>query len=132
MMTVDESIAAAADELDARRVDRRAVMATIAATVVLTAGVSWFGIKAAQQDVRWSDVGYTIDSATSATTTFEVYLYSDVGATCRVRALNARFAEVGYADVEVARAAGRQQRVTASIVTVEPAVTAVVAYCAAR
>jgi hypothetical protein len=79
--------------------------------------------------VRWSDVSYTIDSPTKATSTFEVYLYTESGATCRIRALNARFSEVGYPDVAIDRAAGRQQRITTVVVTVEPAVTAVVAYC---
>jgi hypothetical protein len=129
MMTIDESMEAAADELGARRVDRRALAVTIVATVVLTAVVGWLGLKVANQDVRWSDVGYSIVSPTEATTTFDVYLYTGASATCRVHALNDRFSEVGYADVEVVRSAGIQQRLTVPIVTVEPAVTAVVAYC---
>ena len=131
MMAIDETPDTGSDEPAPRRVDRRATIATIAFAVALTVGVSWYALDASHKAVRWSNVGYRIESATDATTTFDVYLYDDTDATCRVRALNARFTEVGYADVGVALANGRQQRIVADIVTVEPAVTAVVAYCEA-
>jgi len=120
-----------ADETAPRRVDRRAAWATSVAAAVMTAGVVWFALDASHEAVRWSNVGYSVVSPTEATTTFDVYLYDEQDATCRVRALNARHAEVGYDDVTVRLADGRQQRVVATIVTVEPAVTAVVAYCEA-
>jgi nucleoid-associated protein YgaU len=129
MMATDESADTTGEELDGRRVDRKALIATIVAAAVLTVAVSWFGLRAARQEVRWADVGYSIVSPTEATSTFDVFLYADTDATCRIHALNARFAEVGYADVDIARASGQQQRITATITTVEPAVTAVVAYC---
>jgi hypothetical protein len=129
MMTTNMSPQSADEEVGGRRVDSRAMAATIFAAIALTGVVSYFGLKAANQPIRWSDVGYTIDSPTQATSTFDVYLYTESDATCRIRALNTRFSEVGYADVAVARNAGRQQRITSTVVTVEPAVTAVVAYC---
>lgn len=129
MMTIHEAPGPADEEFGGRRVDRRAMVATILAAIALTGVVSYFGLKSANQPIRWSDVGYTIDSPKQATSTFDVYLYTESDATCRVRALNRRFAEVGYADVAVARSGGRQQRITTTVVTVEPAVTAVVAYC---
>ncbi len=77
------------------------------AAVVFTAGVVWFGyVGDKQASIRWSNAGYSIASPTEATTTFDVYLYDDDDATCRVRALNARFAEVGYADVAIVRSDG--------------------------
>jgi hypothetical protein len=129
MMATDDRVDTTDEQLGGRRVDRKALVATIVAAAVLTVAVSWLGLRAVTQEVRWADVGYSIVSPTEATSTFDVFLYSDTGATCRIHALNARFAEVGYADVEIARASGRQQRVTATVMTVEPAVTAVVAYC---
>ena len=129
MMTIHEAPGPADEDAGGRRVDRRAMAATIAVAIVLTAAASYFGLKAASQDVRWADVGYAIDSPTQATSTFDVYLYTESDATCRIRALNSKFSEVGYVDVPVARSAGRQQRITSTVVTVEPAVTAVVAYC---
>ena len=129
MMTIRDAPETADEEAGGRRVDRRAMVATVVVAIILTVVVSYFGLKAARQDVRWSDVGYTIESPTEATSTFDVYLYTASDATCRVRALNAKFSEVGYVDVAIARSAGRQQRITATVVTVEPAVTAVVAYC---
>lgn len=130
MMTFHESPGTADEELGGRRVDRKALAATIVAAAVLTVAVSWLGLRAASQQVRWADVGYSIVSPTEATATFDVFLYTDTDATCRIHALNTRFAEVGYADIEIARASGQQQRLTATVMTVEPAVTAVVAYCA--
>jgi hypothetical protein len=131
MMAIHETPTVDADEIAPRRVDRRAAWATAAAALVMTAGVVWFALDASHEPVRWSAVGYRIVSPTEAVATFDVYLYDDGDAQCRVRALNERFAEVGYADVPVSLADGRQQRIDATIVTVEPAVTAVVAYCEA-
>ena len=96
---------------------------------VLVAIASVFGWQAAQEPVRWNDVGFSIDSATQAQATFDVYLYKDSDAVCHLRALNEHFAEVGVADVTVLLSDGRQQRITAPIVTTDLATTAVVKYC---
>ncbi len=118
------------DALD-RPPRRRAVVWGWIGVAALVAVVGWFGWQSAQQAVRWKDVGFAIDGPTSAQATFDVYLYSDAGATCQVRALNERFAEVGVATVDVARADGAEQRITATVVTTEEATTAVVKYCTA-
>jgi len=96
---------------------------------VLVLITCWFGWHAAQDPVRWSDVGFSIDSRTEARATFDVYLYKDKDAVCHLRALNAKFAEVGVADVPVRRADGNEQRITGTIVTTEEATTALVKYC---
>lgn len=96
---------------------------------VLTTIAALYGLGAASQPVRWQDVGYSIDSATEATVTFEVYLYSDQPVTCYVHAMNVQYAEVGVSQVDVFPADGAQQRFTLPINTVEEANTAVVQGC---
>lgn len=95
----------------------------------MTAIAIIYGLGAAAQPVRWQDVGFTIDSATEATVTFDVYLYSDQDATCHVHALNKQYAEVGVSQLDVARADGVEQRFTLPITTVEEANTALVRHC---
>lgn len=111
------------------RLDRRTVAPMLAAAAVMAVGAVWFGLAAAQQPVRWRDVGFTVDSPTQATGVYDVFLYTDADAVCRVTALSPRFAEVGYADQRVERAGGAEQRVTTTLTTVEPATSVTVAYC---
>lgn len=119
------------DELaDARpRVSRRAKVWGWVGVGVLVLVASVFGWFAAQEPVRWKDVGFEIVSPTEAEATFDVYLYKDKDALCHLRALNEHYAEVGVADRLVKRADGNEQRVTATVVTTEEATTAVVKYC---
>ena len=114
-----------------RRVSRKAMAWGWVGVGVLVAIASVFGWQAAQQPVRWSDVGFSIDSPTSAQATFDVYLYKDKDALCHLRALNSKFAEVGVADKLVKLSGGREQTVTGTIVTTEEATTALVKYCEA-
>ena len=95
----------------------------------MTAIAAIYGLGAATQPVRWQDVGYTVDSPTSATVTFEVYLYSDVDATCQLQALNHQYAVVGVAEQEIARADGVEHRFTVDVTTVEEANTVMVHHC---
>ena len=119
------------DELpDARpRVSRRAkVWGWVGAGVLflVVAGYAWF---AAQEPVRWKDVGFRVESPTEVEVTFDVYLYEDTDVVCHLRALNDNFAEVGVSDATVRAADGPQQRITTTFVTTETATTALVRYC---
>jgi hypothetical protein len=129
----DESLAADADageeDVSPRRMSRKAKIWGWAGVAALVAVASWFGWESAQQPVRWNDVGFAIESPTSAEATYDVYLYKDKDAVCNLRSLSSKFAEVGVADTVVKLANGRQQRITAAIVTTEEATTAVVKYC---
>ncbi|MDN4477618.1 DUF4307 domain-containing protein [Demequina lignilytica] len=100
----------------------------LAALIGITA---WVAVQMQSQPVRWKDVGFTVTSPTEVTATYEVYLYTDAGATCTVRALNDRFTEVGVAAVHVDRADGAEQRLTTPVVTTEEATTATVQGCVA-
>lgn len=99
-----------------------------AALVALSGLWAWW---IADQPVRWQEVGFEISSPTSATVTYDVFLYSDQSATCHLHALNVRFAEVGVTTAHFDPADGSEQRVTTSIVTTEESTTAVVDYCEA-
>ena len=114
-----------------RHASRKAKAWGWAGVGLLVAIASVFGWQAAQQPVRWADIGFSIDSPTSARTTFDVYLYKDKDALCHLRALNSKFAEVGVADKLVKLSDGREQRITGTVVTTEEATTALVKYCEA-
>ena len=136
MSTPDDASSAAdaaEDEVTAspKRVSKKAKTWGWVGVGVLVAITCMFGWQAFQDPVRWNDVGFSIDSPTSAEATFDVYLYKNSDAICHLRALNDHFAEVGVADVTVKVREGRQQRVTAQIVTTDEATTAVVRYCEA-
>lgn len=95
----------------------------------LTAAVAWFALVVTDEPVRYRDVGFSVESPTEATATFDVFLYTDAEVTCRVRALNDRFTEVGTGTVDVDPAAGDEQRIELPLTTTERATTAVVQYC---
>lgn len=94
--------------------------------VVLASLWGWW---MAQAPVRWQNVGFSIDSATSATATYDVFLYTDDPVVCHLHAMNERFAEVGAVTVTVDPADGKEQRLSTPMVTTERATTAVVKYC---
>ena len=96
---------------------------------MLVGGVGWYAWSSANTPVRWQDVGYTVPSATEATVTYDVFLYSDSPVTCHLRALNVGYAEVGVTTQIIDPADGKNQRLTAVIATTEEANTAVVNYC---
>lgn len=98
---------------------------------VLIAITAWVAVQMQSQPVRWRDVGFTVSSPTEAVATYEVYLYTDAGATCTVRALNDRFTEVGIATQHIDRADGAEQRLTTTVITTEEATTATVLGCVA-
>jgi hypothetical protein len=103
----------------------------VAAGIAALVGVAvWVGLALADQPVRWKDVGFDNSSATEASVTYDVYLYSDQPVTCHLRALNERFAEVGIAQQVADPSDGAQQRFTTTMATTEQATTVVVRYCA--
>ncbi|MBD3778759.1 MAG: DUF4307 domain-containing protein [Micrococcales bacterium] len=109
---------------------RRATRAAVAVLAVLgLAVVVWLGVGQARTPVRWDEVGFRVDGPTSTEVTFDVTKDPDATAVCRVQALSEGYAEVGVRTVEVGPAGTRTQRVTATILTAEQAVTAVVESC---
>lgn len=107
----------------------RAWWAVAAGIAVLVAIASWFGWWFASVPVRWQEVGFTVQSPTITTITFDVYLYTDQPVRCDIEALNRFYAQVGFDSVMVDPAGGSEQRFTEDIATVEEATTAVVADC---
>lgn len=133
MMTISSSADTSSDD-DERAFARppmsaRAKVLAALGVAALVALASWIGWGQATQPVRWQDVGFEITPPGQAVATYDVYLYTDQPVTCRVRALSESFAEVGIADQQVDPAAGREQRFSTTIVTIQEATTAVVAYC---
>lgn len=129
MTNYDDDLDEIEADLQRPRLSTRARMFIITGIALLTAITSYFAFHFADQDVRWRDVGYSIDSPTEATTTFDVFLYKDKNVTCYVEALNTSFAQVGVSSVEIAYDAGKEQRITVPIATTQRATTAVVHSC---
>lgn len=120
------------DDVPARaRLSTRARWLIGLGLAALTGLTAWFAWWMADQPVRWQEVGFEIPSPTSATVTYDVFLYTDTSVTCHLQALNVRFAEVGATTARFDSADGAEQRATTSIVTTEEATTAVVDYCEA-
>lgn len=111
------------------RLSRRGWWAVGAGLAVLIGLAALWAYWIADQPVRWRDVGFTIDSATEASATYDVFFYTDDAVTCHVQALNERFAEVGATTATIDPADGPSQRITTQMVTTELATTAVVNYC---
>lgn len=129
-MTIDESFDEAVPARARLSTRTRWLIGTgLAAFIGLTA---WFAWWMADQPVRWQEVGFEIASPTSASVTYDVFLYGDTTVTCHLQALNVRFAEVGATTVRFDSADGAEQRATTDIVTTEEATTAVVDYCEAN
>lgn len=120
-----------AEEAAARgpRIKRGDYIAMGAVTAVLLAVAIWVGVGMAEQPVRWRDVGFDTANATSASATFEVFLYTDEPIQCVVQALNSSYAVVGIGELTVDRADGAAQRHTVTVATTEQATTALVDYC---
>jgi len=115
---------------DARpRLSRRAWWAVGIGIAVLTALASVWGWWMAKVPVRWQDVGYSIDSATAATATYDVFFYTDHLVECHLHAMNDQFAEVGALSVTIDPANGKQQRISTTVATTETATTVVVTSC---
>jgi len=128
-MTPHESLD---DELPTRaRLSTRARWMVGLALAVFIGLAAWFAWSIADQPVRWQEVGFEITSPTSATVTYDVFLYGGASATCHLQALNVRFAEVGVTTQHFDAADGTEQRATTTIATTEEATTAVVNYCEA-
>ncbi|SFK21767.1 DUF4307 domain-containing protein [Cellulomonas sp. KH9] len=112
---------------DATRRLQRAALAVLVVGAMLLLG--WIGSGVLRDPVQWQDVGYRVDGPGSTEITFDVTTAPGVGATCRVQALAASYAQVGVLDVDVPPAETRTRRVTVTVPTVELAVTGVVQGC---
>ncbi|MBO0901628.1 DUF4307 domain-containing protein [Cellulomonas sp. zg-ZUI22] len=112
---------------DATRRLQRVVLAALVVGAMLLLG--WIGSGVLRDPVQWQDVGYRVDGPGSTEITFDVTTAVGTGATCRVQALAASYAQVGVLDVDVPPAETRTRRVTVTVPTVELAVTGVVQGC---
>ena len=112
----------------------RSVARLLTTLVVLAAlaWVVWAGLHQGNRAVRWDDVGFRITGDSQVLVTFDVIKDPATTVTCRLEALNDKFAVVGVAHVEVGPSAGDVSRQTAPVTTQEQAVTGVVRRCELR
>lgn len=116
------------------RTAARTAMALVA--LVGLAWVVWVGIRVADRDVRWQDVGFLLeageggDAAAAVEVTFDVTVYEGTTATCTVRALSSTYAVVGQVEVPVEVESDRRTvRQRVSVLVTEPAVSGGVEGC---
>lgn len=130
---------------DDRPAWHRVLARTLVATLALV-GVGflvWVAVDTEGQEVRSTDIGFHLATDAPAagaaaldpgevTVDFLVSMDPGAEATCTIRALNARFAVVGVADVPISASQARSQRVTGTLRVSEPAVSAGVQSCVLR
>lgn len=108
---------------------------TLARVLVVTLavlGLGWVGyvgVTAGDKPVSWTDVGFVVVDDTMTTATFDVTVHHGDGAVCVVQALASDYSVVGQLEVAVQAEAGKTQRKQATILTQQPAVSAVVSEC---
>lgn len=104
-----------------------AVIGVVAALgLVLVVMAAW---SAADQPVRWRDVGFTVTSPERVAGTFDVTMEPGRSARCSIQALDSSYGQVGVRAVEVPADSARTQRMTVDVATTSMAVTVVVQEC---
>lgn len=108
---------------------RRARWAMWALGVVAIAATVWVGLSSGSAPVTWKDVGFRVSDA-AIEIDYDVSRPDPaVPVTCRLEALNQRYAQVGVLVVDVPPAETRTVALTSTVMTSERAVTGVVGAC---
>jgi hypothetical protein len=121
--------------LDARygrtgRSRRRLLIAAVAVVAVIgLVWLMWAAFVSSNPPVSSRLIGFKIESATSATATFQVDRSKSVEAQCRLQAKAADFSIVGELTVTVAPDSPRQQTVDATLTTQRAATAVVLVGC---
>lgn len=108
--------------------------AVISALIVALAAVAWFTFSMAFGQLEYQDVGYTIDSDTSASVDYEVTKDFDATAQCMLHVLDESYAIVGARIVTIGphdgtSAADRSQYFRSDLRTEHLGVTGIVDSC---
>jgi len=104
----------------ARRRPKLVIITTATLGALFLGWVIWAGLEQADQDIRWSTVGYSNSSDTSVTIEFDVFKPPGSTVICLVRALDLQSAEVGRADVPVISSGADANVVYTLLVTARP------------
>jgi hypothetical protein len=103
----------------------------VAAAVVLVIGswVIWAGLDGSRSTVDAQDKGHVVISNTRVDVTFDVSVDRGVATACAVQAQNEQHAVVGWKVVDIPAASVRDQEITTTVLTTEPAVTGLIYSC---
>ncbi|MDX6282619.1 MAG: hypothetical protein QOH03_3690 [Kribbellaceae bacterium] len=126
------STSAALDARYGRTGPSRRVLLIVGVAVIAVAGLVWLmwaAFIASNPPVSSRMIGFKIESATSATATFQVDRSKSVEAQCRLQAKAADFSIVGELTVTVAPDSPRQQTVDATVTTQRAATAVVLVGC---
>ncbi|GAA3549393.1 DUF4307 domain-containing protein [Kribbella ginsengisoli] len=110
---------------------RRVLVFTVVGVLAL-AGLAWLlwaAFIASNPPVSSRMIGFKIESATTATATFQVDRSKSVEAQCRLQAKAADFSIVGELTVTVAPDSARQQTIDATVTTQRAATAVVLVGC---
>ena len=108
---------------------RRARLALWALGAVALLATIWFGLGFGASPVTWQDVGFRV-SDTAIEIDYDVSRPDpSVPVSCRLEALNQRYAQVGVLVVEIPPAEARTVALTSTVQTSERAVTGIVGTC---
>ena len=100
-----------------------------AVVVVIGSWVIWAGLDGARSTVDAQDKGHVIVSNTRVDVTFDVSVDRGIATACVVQAQNEKHAVVGWKVVDIPASNQRDQEITTSVLTTEPAVTGLIYSC---
>ncbi len=80
---------------------RRGVWIAVLALIAAVAVTVWFTVSAHSRTLDWQDVGFTIDSPTQASVTFQLTKDPEDTVQCAVQVLSPEFAVVGWRTVTI-------------------------------
>jgi hypothetical protein len=109
----------------------RLIAAVFGGAVVLVIGswVIWAGLDGSRSTVDAQDKGHVVISNTRVDVTFDVSVDRGVATACAVQAQNEQHAVVGWKVVDIPAASVRDQEITTTVLTTEPAVTGLIYSC---
>ncbi|RFA14090.1 hypothetical protein B7R22_10780 [Subtercola boreus] len=100
-----------------------------AVVVVIGSWVVWAGLDSSRSTVNAQDKGHVVVSNTRVDVTFDVSVDRGIATACAVQAQNEQHAVVGWKVVDIPASTQRDQEVTTTVLTTEPAVTGLIYSC---
>ncbi|HEY6743125.1 MAG TPA: DUF4307 domain-containing protein [Lapillicoccus sp.] len=97
--------------------------------LVVAVLVGWWTLRNEGQRITATTIGYTVESNTTVTVSFDVSRPPGLAVTCTVRALDGHFTVVGAADIVVPPEGERVVHLEKAVRTTSRAVTGVVQDC---
>lgn len=108
---------------------RRGIIAVSGLAAASLTWIIWAGLKQSQQEIYWTQVGFTIRSDAQVDVTYDVGRPTGTDVTCQLQALDARKGVVGLREVRIEPSDRKVTRRTDSVKTSAKAVTGFAQSC---